>query len=334
MYELLKKLCKASGVAGRESGIRTTIEEIMKPLCDEVRTDNMGNLICLKKGNGANKQKVMLCGHMDEIGFVVTYIEEDGSIRLSSMGGINFFASCMSRVCFDNGTEGVLVPESGVAAKDVSADKCYIDIGVKDRKSAERKVKIGDFCRCVPSLSKLSGSRVCGRPVDDRAGCAAVVEVAKKFADKEVYDDLYYVFSVQEEVGCRGAKTAAYSIAPDVCIVYDVTATGDTKGATPMKCALGDGAAIKVKDSSVICDDEMIDVLVDLAKKNKIKYQLEVLTRGGTDTSSIQMSGCGAVAAALSIPCRYIHSCVEQIDMADLRACVDLTVAYLERGRE
>lgn len=331
MYELLRKLCKANGVAGREADIRNTIAEIMAPLCDEVRTDNMGNLICFKKGNGENPEKVMLCGHMDEIGFMVTFIEDDGMIRIASMGGINYTAASYTNVLFNNGTNGVLVPETG--ATSLTFDKCYIDIGAKDRKTAEKKIKIGDIARCAPSVTRLMGTRVCGRPLDDRVGCEAVIMVAEKLAESGCYDDMYYVFSVQEEVGCRGAKTAAYAIAPTRCIVYDVTGTGDTKGAKPMKCALGDGAAIKIKDSSVICNDVMIDELIEIAKENKIKYQLEILNYGGTDTSSIQVAGSGAIGAALSIPTRYIHSGVETLDMADLKACVQLTVAYLNRKR-
>ena len=206
MYELLRKLCKANGVAGREADIRNTISEIMTPYCDEITVDNMGNLICFKKGSGENPEKVMLCGHMDEIGFVVTFIEDDGAIRIASMGGINYTASAFTNVVFNNGTQGVLVPESGATP---SFDKCYIDIGAKDRKTAEKKVKVGDVCRCVPSVTRLMGTRVCGRPLDDRVGCEAVILVAEKLKDG-CYDDMYYVFSVQEEVGCRGAKTAAY----------------------------------------------------------------------------------------------------------------------------
>lgn len=326
MFELLKKLCKASGVSGREFEIRNTIEELMTPLCDEISTDNMGNLICYKKGCGENREKIMLCGHMDEIGFITTYIEDDGMIRIASLGGINFTASSYQNVVFNNGTVGVLVPENG-AASPYTFDKMYVDIGAKDKKSAEKKVAVGDILRCVPNLTRLAYGRVCGRPIDDRVGCAVVIDVARRLATENVKDDIYFVFSVQEEVGCRGAKTAAFAVKPDRCIVYDVTSTGDMKGAKPMKCALGDGAAIKVKDGSVICNDKMVDELVACAKENKIKHQLEILLFGGTDTCNIQASG--AIAAALSIPCRYIHSSVETIDMADVKACSELTVAYL-----
>ncbi len=329
MFDLLKKLCKASGVVGREAEVRGVIASIMEPYCDDIRTDNLGNLICYKKGTGDEREKILLCGHMDEIGFIATYIEDDGAIRIASMGGISYMASAYSKVVFDNGVEGVLVPEGGASAP-FTFDKFYIDIGARDKKSAEKKVAIGDMARCVPSLSRLTAGRVCGRPLDDRVGCAVVIEVAKAVAMQPVKDDLYYVFSVQEEVGCRGAKTAAFAIAPDRCIVYDVTGTGDTKGAKPMKCAVGDGAAIKIKDSSVICSDVMVEELINVAKESKIKHQLEILNYGGTDTSSIQMMGTGAVASAISIPCRYIHSSVETIDLADVKACVDLTVAYLK----
>ena len=171
------------------------------------------------------------------------------------------------------------------------------------------------------------GSRICGRPLDDRIGCAVMIEIARRMPNPA--DDMYYVFSVQEEVGCRGAKPAAYEIKPDLALIYDVTATGDVPGAKPMAVKLGDGVAVKIKDSSVICDASLVEELMATAKAAKIKAQLEILTFGGTDTSAVQMTGYGCRAGALSIPSRYIHSGEEMMDLADAEAAVALTVAYL-----
>ena len=327
MYTMLKDIMCTPSVSGREYAVADKIKKYMAPLTDECYTDALGNLIAVKYGTGENKKKIMLCAHMDEIGFLVTFIEDNGFIRIAPVGGINYVAYSFSEVVSENGVPGVLVPENGTAGGDLKAEKTYIDIGAKNKKEAERKVRIGDFFVVAPYAKKMCGSRVFGRPFDDRVGCAILVEIAKTV--KECANDVYYVFSVQEEVGCRGAKTAAFAIEPDYALAYDVTGTGDTIGARPMACKIGDGAAIKIKDSSVICDGETVNKLTELAKKNKIKYQHEILTFGGTDTSSMQMAKGGCRAAALSIPSRYIHSGVEVIDMEDAKACVELTKAFL-----
>ena len=330
MYNTLKTLCLTPSVSGREEAVREKIKELIAPYTDENYTDNLGNLVAVKYGNGENKKKIMLCAHMDEIGFLVTYIEESGFLRVSTVGGINLVAASSSLVVSERGVKGALVAEAGAKASELSADKFVIDIGAKNKKEAERKVSIGDFFVVCPSLSKLSSSRVCGRPLDDRIGCAVMIEIAKAYEKTPPKHDLYFTFSSQEEVGCRGAKTAAFGIAPEYALIYDVTATGDAAGSKPMVCSLGKGAAIKIKDSSVICHAEVVDKLKDIAKEQKIPYQLEILTFGGTDTSSVQMTGLGCRAGALSIPTRYIHSSVEMLDLNDAKACVNLSLAFID----
>ena len=330
MYNTLKTLCLTPAVSGRETAVREKIKELIAPYTDENYTDNLGNLVAVKYGNGEDKKRIMLCAHMDEIGFLVTFIEDSGFIRVSTVGGINLVAASSSIVVSERGVKGALVAESGVKASDFSADKFLIDIGAKNKKEAERKVKIGDFFVVAPSVSHFGASRVCGRPLDDRIGCAVMIEIAKEYTNKAPKHDIYFTFSTQEEVGCRGAKTAAFGISPDYALIYDVTGTGDTAGAKPMECALGKGAAIKIKDSSVICHAEVIDKLKEIAKKNGISYQLEILTYGGTDTSSVQMTGLGCRAGALSIPTRYIHSAVEMLDINDAKACVSLSIAFID----
>ncbi len=330
MYNTLKKLLPTvPSVSGREAHIRGVIEALMRPLVDEVRTDAMGNLICKKNGNGADKKKILLCAHMDEIGFIVTFVEENGMLRIAPVGGISFAAAAFAEVVFESGVRGVLVPEAGVSGADAAkAEKYVIDIGAASQKEAERRVKIGDCCALVPHLTKLNTNRVCGRPLDDRIGCAVMLKIAEALSAP--HDDIYYVFSVQEEVGCRGARPAAFGIAPDVALIYDVTGTGDAQGAKPMAVKLGGGVAIKIKDSSVICHAGLVDELLDIAKRCNITAQCEILTYGGTDTSAMQMTGCGCRAGALSLPSRYIHSGVEMLDLRDAQAAVDLTLAYLK----
>ena len=329
MINTLKKLLPAApSVSGREAGIRNIITELMRPLTDEISVDAMGNLICLKRGNGKAPRRVMLCAHMDEIGFIVNFIEDNGYLRVAPIGGIHYGSAAFSEVVFENGVRGVLVPDADVPAKATpKAEKCCIDIGAASKKEAERRVQIGDCCALVPHLTRLNQNRIAGRPFDDRIGCACLVEIAKALTTPA--DDIYYVFSVQEEVGCRGAKTAAYAIGADLAIIYDVTGTGDQQGSKPMAVKLGEGTAVKIKDSSVICDRTLVDELLALAKEKKITAQCEILTYGGTDTSAVQMTGYGCRAGALSIPTRYIHSGVEMIDLRDVKATVDLTLAYL-----
>ncbi len=333
MLNMIKTLTAVRGISGREKAISDKLLTLMAPLTDKCYNDPMGSLVAFKQGTAPDgeRRKIMLCAHMDEIGFLVTFIEESGMIRVAPIGGINYVAAAFETVVFGNGVKGVMVPESGTAPADLKAEKVYIDIGAKDKKEAERKIAVGDFCALESKVTRLCGRRVAGRPMDDRVGCAVLVKIAEQLKEAPVRDDVYFVFSVQEEVGLRGAKTAAYAIAPDYGFAYDVTGTGDTPGAKPMACSVGGGAAIKLKDASVICDYELAQELAAVAKENDIKHQFEILLAGGTDTAAMQMSGAGARVGALSIPTRYIHSGVEMLDAADADACVDLTVAWLRK---
>ena len=327
LYTTLKKLCLVSSVSGREAKIREEIKNIIAPFVDSIETDALGNLIALKKGAG--DKKIMLCAHMDEIGFIVNFIEENGMLRVGNLGGIRLAAASYTMVVSENGVRGALCANSDVKPEDYKNDVMYIDIGAQSRREAERYVSIGDTFVCAPSLTKLCGSRVCGRPIDDRVGCLALLEISERLASVETDASIYYVFSVQEEVGCRGSKPATFAIAPDIALCFDVTSTGDTPNATPMACSVGKGVAVKIKDNSVICHSGLVNELCDIAKRENIPYQREVLTFGGTDTSSMQLTGLGSVAGALSIPTRYVHSGVELCDMKDVKACIDLAEKYI-----
>lgn len=337
MLNLLKKACAIQGVSGHEGKISEFFKSVIAKYTDECYNDNLGNLIAVKYANQQtnNKKKVLLCAHMDEIGFMTTFIEDNGYIRCASFGGISHIASAYSVVEFENGTKGVLVPEREIKLELLTLDKFYVDIGAKNKKEAERKVKIGECFAVKSEITKLCGSKIAGRPLDDRIGCVIMIEIAKQLYQNQtkLTDDLYFVFSVQEEVGCRGSKTAAYAIGADYAVVFDVTGTGDSIGSIPMACKVSEGTAIKVKDASVICHHEVVDLLTSLAKAKGIKYQHEILQRGGTDTSSIQMTGSGCRVGALSIPTRYIHSACEMCDMNDAHATVDLTIEFLKADK-
>lgn len=329
LYQTIKELCLCPSISGREERIRALLENKIRPFADEVTTDALGNLIAIKRGNRAGA-RVMLCAHMDEIGFLVTFIEEDGWVRVAPVGGIRAAMAVGTVVVSERGTRGVLVAEDGTKPADLALDKTYIDLGVKNRREAERRVSIGDFFVCRPELSRLGGNRIAGRPLDDRVGCAVLLRVAEMLSDGDFAGEVAYVFSVQEEVGCRGAKPAAFGLAPDYALCFDVTGTGDVPGAKAMACRLGGGAAVKIKDASVICNTELVATLCTLAKENKIPYQREILLYGGTDTSSMQLAGGGTRAGALSIPTRYIHSSVETCDLTDVKACIDLAAAFVK----
>lgn len=329
MYNTLKKLIATPSISGREGNFARVLSDMMAPFVDESYVDAMGNLIACRRGTaGKDAKKVLLCAHMDEIGLMATAIEDSGYVRIAPIGGIDWCASAYTVVVFENGTRGVLVPEDEAKAEEYKADKFYVDIGAANRKEAEKKVKVGDCAILEPRMTRLMGRKIAGRPLDDKIGCAILVDIARHM--KAVSCDVYFVFSVQEEVGCRGAGPASFGISPDYALVFDVTGTGDALGAKPMAVKVGDGAAIKIKDRSVICHADVVEKLTAVAKEKGIAHQFEILTYGGTDTSSIQVSGGGVRAGALSIPTRYIHTGVEMADLRDAEACRDLTLAFIQ----
>lgn len=319
----------ASGVSGDEGEVAAVISESIAKYVDEVYTDPLGCLIAHKRGKPGAK-KLMFAAHMDEIGFMVSYITDNGYLRVTKIGGINYTASVYSHVVFKNGTHGVIVPEARTAPQSFASETVYVDIGAKNKKDAERKVKIGDFCRVAPSLTRLSGSRVCGRPVDNRIGCFMLYEVAKRLEGCECENDIYFVFTTQEEVGVRGAKTSAYSIDPDYGVAVDIGGAGDIINAAPFAVSLGNGPAIKIKDGMVICHRDMVALMEKIADEKKIKYQHEVLESSGTDTCMMQQARGGCIAGAVSVPTRYGHSGVETIDLGDVEGGIEIMKGICE----
>lgn len=326
MHDTVKQLVELYGPTSREDNVAKYITETIEPFVDEVNTDALGNVIAIKRGP-ANARKIMLAAHMDEIGVMVTDIDDNGFLRFSNVGGVSPFTLLGQRVRFADGTIGVFGQEKLDDIKELKFNKMFIDIGATSRQQAEKKVSIGDIAVYHREFT-LQGQRVIAKSLDNRIGCAVVIETARRLQASP--HEVYFVFTTQEEVGLRGARTAAYSLDPDYGIAVDVTGTGDTPEAHRMAVSLGKGAAIKVKDSTVITHPMMKDLLVATAKANGIAYQMEVLEWGGTDAGPIHLTRSGVPTGAVSIPSRYIHTPSEMVDMGDVEECVKLLVAVLK----
>ncbi len=318
---LLKKLTEADAPSGRECAVSDMIRAEAEKLGFEVSADALGSVIAHRQGNGP---KLMFDAHMDEIGVIASYADENGFIRFGAVGGLYTRELAKRRVRFLNGTVGVIGSEEEEFNKDPKLSKLYIDIGAKDKAEAEKMVKTGDMAVFDGSFCE-SGGTVISKALDNRAGCCVLLRAMELIEESE--NDLYFVFSTQEEVGLRGAKTAAFSVMPDYAVAVDVTDTGDTPECPPMDVKLGGGAAIKIMDRSVMCDETVIEKLIDAAERNGIKYQREIMADGGTDTGAIALTGAGVRAGAVSLPVRYIHSPSELAKTEDIEACVKLIAA-------
>lgn len=324
MKDLIKRLTEEYGPSGFESKVNEIIKQEIAPYVDEVKYDKLGSLIAVKKGSGA---KVMLAAHSDEIGLIITHIDKDGFLRFDTVGGVAIFRLTGMRVVFKDGLVGVINAEKGDPAT-AGVDKLFIDIGVSSKESAESKVSVGDFAVFRQDFVDL-GDRIVAKAFDDRIGCAVLVETAKQL--KNSPNEIYFVFTVQEELGLRGATASAYSVDPDIGIAVDVTRTGDTPESPIMDVSLGKGPAIKVKDSGIIANPKVRDLLVKTAKEQNIPYQLEVLIGGATDASSIERTRGGVPSGVISIPTRYVHSPSEMVDMNDVENSIKLLTAVLEK---
>ncbi len=323
MNELISRLTECFGPSGQESAVRDLITaELPRGL--EVRTDPLGSLIVHRKGS-AGGRRVMIAAHMDEIGIVVTHIDQKGFLRFGGVGGVRLLPLSGSRVRFAGGTLGVIGLEKVDDASRVPAmEKFFIDVGA--RGPADCPVKVGDVA-CFQRTCEVLGKRIVAKAMDDRIGCAILVETLKKL-EKSPHD-LYFVFTVQEEVGLRGAGAAGFGVEPEIAIAVDVTLTGDTPECPPMAVALGDGPAIKIKDGGMLAHVGVKEWLIRTAEAARIPYQREVLTAGTTDAGAIQISRAGVPAGCVSVPARYVHLPSEMVDIDDVAGCVSLLTAAL-----
>jgi endoglucanase len=329
MNELIKKLVEAFGPSGFEDGMRDLIRPEIEAFADEISVDALGNLIAYKKGDGSGL-KVMLAAHMDEIGVMVNHVTEEGFLRFTNIGGVLPHNLNGSRVQFANGVVGVVASDRiKERSKIHPLDKHFIDVGATGRDDCP--VGVGDPAGFKREFV-AQGSRLTAKSMDDRIGCVVAIETLKQL--KKTPHEVYFAFTVQEEVGVRGALTAANQIDPDVGIALDVTLTGDVPEARPMAVSLGKGAAIKVKDSGMIAHVGLVKQMKARAEEAGIPYQLEVLDGGSTDARSMQISNGGTAAGCISIPCRYVHSQSETVDINDVDSCVRLLVALLSNPIE
>lgn len=324
LFDLIQTLTAAHGPSGNEGGVREVIARLAAPYAQEITTDTLGNLIVHKPGQGP---KVMLCAHMDSIGFIVTHVEEEGFLRVGKLGGVAPVEALYTPVRFQNGVRGVFVKEEKAEDKGLKLDACYVDIGAKSREEALSMVQVGDTA-VYDSPTFCSGDKVVSPYLDNRIACAILLKVLESL--KETPNDLSLVFTAQEEVGLRGARTAAWTIAPDWALAVDVTDVDDTPGTE--RCGtvqLGKGAAVKVMDSSVICHPQVVQTLERLAKEQDIPVQRDIMRAGGTDAGAVQAARLGVLTGGVSVPCRYIHTPVEMASLEDAQRCVQLLSAFV-----
>lgn len=323
MMKTLTELVGAFGPSGCEKEISQVIERLAAPSVDEISRDTMGNLICHKKGGGP---RVMFSAHMDSIGLVATHIDEKGFVHVGALGGVGAARALYTPVRFQNGARGLFCTGMDADLSKLKAEELVVDIGAADGDEANKLVQVGDAL-VYDTPTRLAGNRVISPYLDNRIGCLVLLLAMERLGETD--NDLYFVFSTQEEVGCRGAKTAAWAIDPDYGIAVDVCGTDDVPGAKHNLTALcGKGAAVNVMDHSVICHPDMVKRLLALAEEHGIPTQRGVSRRGGTDAGPIQAARGGVCTGGISIPCRYIHTPTEMVDLGDVQACADLVLEF------
>ncbi len=336
---LLERLSNARGVSGQESQVREILMEAVRDQVDECRVDSLGNLIVTKRARGSRRKpgpKVMLAAHMDEVGLMIVHHESNGHLRFSKVGGIDdrVLPSKVVLIGPDKvpgvvGVKPVHLLKSREREQVIATESMTIDIGAKTKEEAQGAVKVGDYATFATEFSEMGNDLVMGKALDDRAGCAALVELLRR--DYPV--DLYGVFTTQEEVGLRGAQVAAYAIAPDLALVLETTACDDApkdKDLSP-GTRLGAGPAITVADKTVIADRRLSGLLIDTAKDNHIPFQIKQPLIGGTDAGRIHLSQAGIRSAIVALPTRYLHSPVCMLSRQDYESMVALVTKTLPK---
>jgi putative aminopeptidase FrvX len=333
---LLKELSELNGISGREEEVREYLRARIKGKVDKFHTDSLGNLIAVK-GQGRPGPKVMLTAHMDEVGLMVLGIDPSGLLKIGAVGGIDPRVLVSKPVLIGRervpgviGAKPIHLQEKAERKKAIPLKGLYVDIGAKDREDAGKVVKVGDPVAFATQAGLFGEGLFKGKALDDRVGCAVLVELMQMETDFP----LYFVFTVQEELGLRGARVAAYGIDPDLCLTIEGTFAGDLPEAKghQVSTRLGRGPAITVMDRSIIVQKKLVDSLVAAGKAQNIPYQLRELTVGGTDAGAVSLTREGVPSAVVSVPCRYIHSPVSILSLADYHHTVQLVKAFLEGG--
>ena len=319
MLEMLQTL---HATAGDEMPLARTLQALAAPHCDDCRLDVMGNVIVHKSGTGP---KVMLAAHMDVPGLVVTHIEESGELRVGALGALSVKTALHSPYRFKNGVEGVLcIEEKALEKKEPTIQDLFLDIGAKDGAAAEALVQVGDTAMSALPITFANG-RVAA-PHANLFACLVLLDAMEQIKSSD--NDLYFVFTTQENLGMRGAKIAAFSVAPDYAVTIDLTRAAELESKHSGSSKLAAGAAIKVIDSAVICHPQMIERLAQLAAEKEIPFQRDVVSKGESGGGVLQVSGPGVLTGGVGIPCRYRGSRVEMIDLDDAAACARLLAAF------
>jgi len=342
--QVLERLSNACGVAGKEDEVRNLMREFLTGYVDEVREDKLGNIIGVKHGRGSKPIKVMLAAHMDEVGLLVKTITKDGFIQFTKMGGIDDRILLAQKVIIHTekgqipgiiGSKPPHIQKEEERKKVMTYDELFIDVGAESLEEVkEMGVKIGDPISFDVKFAKSGKDAVIGKAFDDRVGCAIMVEVMKCLKDVEC--TVYAVGTVQEELGLRGATTAAFSIYPDVGLALDVTVAGDVPGVkeheAPAK--MRKGPSITVADYGLVTHPKVLRLLVDAAEAKGIPYQLESGLQGTTDAARISLTREGVPSGVVSVPTRYIHSPVSMISLKDAENTIALVVEAINRITE
>lgn len=330
---MLKELTQLWGVSGYETNVSDYIAAKVMDYADEIRRDALGNLIVVKRGSGQNKKKIMIAAHLDEIGLCAVGITDKGLIKVKKMGGVSPYIAYMNRVQFRNGIIGVVACTERIQSiEPTDHEKLYVDIGAQTKAEAETSVQVGDPAMFLGEYVELPGRKVMSKAFDDRAGCHILVEALRQMGTP--HHDVYFVFTIQEEVGLFGATTSAEGIRPDLGIAVDITGSFDIPGDQYGNAVMGGGAAIKMNDASVICDDKLTQDMIACAQNGGIPYQLDALANGGTDAGGINKSCAGVKAVGISIPTRYGHSPSSMVSLDDVESCIQLLARYVESPLE
>ena len=333
MLETLKTLCELNGTSGREEDVGAYILERIEGKC-EIKVDALGNILAFKEGKKRAKNKVMISAHMDEVGFIITYITDDGYLRFDCVGGIDEKVIVGRAVTVGEqnvpgviGIKAIHLTDKAEEGKVPEISAMYIDIGAADKKEAEKNVSIGDSAYFISDFELFGENKVKSKALDDRFGCSVMIDMIENGVDY----DTWFAFLVQEEVGLRGASAAAYTIEPDYAIVLEATTAADVAGVKKEErvCALSKGAVVSFMDRSTVYNRELFKRAFELAKENNIPCQTKTAVAGGNDAGAIHKSGKGVYTLTVSLPCRYIHSSTSVADIRDMDACKKMAKVLL-----
>lgn len=334
LLETIKALCLPDGVSGRETAVTTEILQLIKGYADEVHVDNLGSVIAFKKGKQTPKNKLLVAAHMDEVGFIITGITDEGFLRFATVGGVNMKVVHGRRVRVGKeklfgliGSRAVHHVDADDRRKVPEEEDLLIDIGAKDREEAEKLVSPGDSAWFIGDPVVFGDGFLAAKALDDRAGCAMMVELLRT----ELPYDTWFAFTTQEEIGTRGAKAAAFSVAPDIALILETTASGDVADVKDEKrvTVIGGGAVVSYMDNGTIYDKELFDLAFQVAKENQIPCQTKTAIAGGNDSAAIHTAHGGVRTCAISVPCRYLHSPADMAKISDMEAVYELAKAML-----